>query len=49
MTRFAFVALLAGCAVFLPSNAFAAETPPNFIFFITDDISQADLGSRLLW
>ena len=44
MTRFAFVALLAGCAAFLPSNGFAADTPPNFIFFITDDVSQADIG-----
>lgn len=37
-------ALILGCALLIAASALAADSQPNFIFFITDDISPDDLG-----
>ena len=36
---------LALCCLLSASHALAAERPPNFIFILSDDIAQGDLGS----
>jgi len=41
-----FVAVLSGIAWLAPVTCAAAERPPNFVFFLVDDLGWADIGAN---